>query len=598
MLLKPIDPCSTCLGYNWGRQGYVPASGTGENGVLVVAEAAGEHEAVEGMPLVGKAGHYLWQQLQRAGIDREGFKCHNVLSCRPPENKLHKMSYEADVIASCSPLLDETILSMRRLCAGMGKTFVIVTLGQIAFRRILGLLPKDPILREEYLCYPIYSEKYGAWVIAADHPSYLMRGQNHLVPVLQYAFSRALEIAKDGLTIVTPQYLLDPGPATFSQWVTDYLRILADDPTGTFLSYDIETPYKSGKSEEELANVEEGDDYQILRCSFAYKPNQSVSVPWRAEYLPLIEQLFTSTGAKVGWNSANYDDPRIQRHIPINGDRLDAMLCWHVLNSALDKSLGFVTPFYVRDTGMWKHLSESQPAFYNAKDADMALQNFLGIRADLVKGGLWHVYEKHVVELNRVLTYMSRKGVIRDEVMRSGAEQQLQDLLDVTELQMEAAVPRAARRMKVYKKQPKVMTDDIVAEEQPQPVKVCELCGEIKPGKKHGSVCSGTTILVDFPTKVWLKPLDFKVSKLGLTNYQRSLQHQAITDRITRKTTYDESAMMKLILKYPNDLLYPLILQHRELQKLLSTYIGQTQYAEVFVPDDYVLVKGEKENNR
>ena len=194
MILKP-EHCSTCLGYTWSKTGYVPASGTGENGVLVVAEAAGEHEAIEGMPLVGKVGYNLWQQLSRVGIEREGFKVHNVISCRPPDNKLAKMAYEAEVIAHCAPLLDETISAMQETCRRNGRHLTIITLGQIAFKRILGLGVKDPILREDYLCYPFWSDRYSSWVLAADHPGYIVRGNHHLWPVLQFAFKRALEIA-------------------------------------------------------------------------------------------------------------------------------------------------------------------------------------------------------------------------------------------------------------------------------------------------------------------------------------------------------------------------------------------------------------------
>jgi hypothetical protein len=67
------------------------------------------------------------------------------------------------------------------------------------------------------------------------------------------------------------------------------------------------------------------------------------------------------------------------------------MECWRgtSLNTALPKGLGFVAPFYARRSPMWKHLSDDQPAFYNAVDADMALQCWLGIRRDLKKGDLY-----------------------------------------------------------------------------------------------------------------------------------------------------------------------------------------------------------------
>src|SRR6266853_4156914 len=140
-MLPKIGLCESCVGYNWypAGSGFVPASGSGENGVLVVAEAAGEHEQNEGMPLVGKAGYYTWQNLQRVGIERDGFKIHNVLSCRPPENKLVKMAYQDEAINHCAPFLDRTIKEMQELCKKNGKTFVILTLGRTAFKRIMNL---------------------------------------------------------------------------------------------------------------------------------------------------------------------------------------------------------------------------------------------------------------------------------------------------------------------------------------------------------------------------------------------------------------------------------------------------------------------------
>ncbi len=192
MLLKLAKPdsCRTCVGWAWGSRGYVPADGSGENGVLVVAEAAGEHEAQEGMPLVGKAGHYLFTQLSRVGVEREGLRLHNVLSCRPPENKLVNQPYERAAVDHCAPFLDETIRSLQDTCASNGRNLVIVTLGVPAFRRIMGFDWKNEVLKKDYFCYPFWNETYQAWVIAAPHPSYLMRGNHKLVPILQFAFTR------------------------------------------------------------------------------------------------------------------------------------------------------------------------------------------------------------------------------------------------------------------------------------------------------------------------------------------------------------------------------------------------------------------------
>jgi hypothetical protein len=51
--------------------------------------------------------------------------------------------------------------------------------------------------------------------------------------------------------------------------------------------------------------------------------------------------------------------------------------------------------------------------------------------------------------------------------------------------------------------------------------------------------------------------------------------------------------MKQLMVKYPDDKLYPIILEYRKIQKLASTYVGVTKYKEVVVPIDYKLSAGE-----
>jgi uracil-DNA glycosylase family 4 len=437
---KP-DYCKSCKGCNWsGGRGFVPASGTGDNGVLILGEAAGEHEAQEGQGFVGKAGLYLFQNLQRAGIYREGFKIDNIVHCRPPANKLAGEAYEADVINSCKPYLEATIREMQEKCRQTGKTFTILTLGKVAFKAVMGLDDRNPIMRKDYIAYPFRHEAYQAWVIPAYHPSFLMRGKTELVPILQFATQRALEIADKGLQLATPDYLLDPSAPVFENWVEAFLRAQSLDPS-LILSYDIETPMKQGTDEEEVAK-EDDDDYTILRVSFSYRPNEAVSIPWRADYLPALQNIFKSAKVLCGWNSQGYDRPRIESHMPVLGAELDGMLMWHVLNSALPKGLGFVTPFYVHNTEVWKYLSDAKPAFYNAKDADMALQVILGIKRDLTTNNLWPVFDTHVLKVHEVFHYMSQQGVVLDMEARKAAEERLsKEMIDI-EARMEATIPK------------------------------------------------------------------------------------------------------------------------------------------------------------
>ncbi len=590
MLTKPQHCASCILGcppYGSPR-GYVPPSGTGDNGVLIVLEAAGAEEEQQGLPLMGAAGHYLWQNLKRIGVERDGFRIHNALSCRPPGNKLAKMPYEQEAIAHCSPLLDRTIAEHVAHATGLGRTPVILALGRIAFKRILSYDDKNPIMRADYQCYPHWSERYGCWVVAGDHPSHLMQGSNHKLPILYFAVQRALEIANTGITIERPSYAEDIGNGRFAQWVNDYVTAWKADPENTYLAYDIETPFKSGSDEEEVAK-ESDDDYTILRISFSYAPGIACSVPWDAEHMAGIEYLFSLQNKLVGWNLA-YDSPRVRAQMPIRGTEIDAMLAWHVLNTSMPKGLGFVTPFYVHDTAMWKHLSEAQPAFYNAKDSDMTLRNWLGILRDLKQNNLLDVFEKHVMKLNEVLGYMSGVGVGFDQEARKAAETMLATKLEEIERNIDGSIPQAAKELKVYKKTPSDC-EGLVRVLGTTHTKQCNQCGDKgvtathfksigKKKLKAGGIenpCYGfKSTKVEVETELWARPLEFKISKTSLERYQKVYGHEAIINRKESRVTYDENALKSLRKKYPQDPLYPLIGEFRGTQKLLSTYVGVT----------------------
>lgn len=620
-MLQKLVSCLGCPLYEMpfgSTHGWVGPHGDGSNGVLIIAEAAGKEEAEKGIPLVGRAGQYLFTQLQRAGIERDGFVTHNVLSCRPPDNKLAGMPFEAAAIKHCAPNLDATIASM--------KPKVIFTLGRIAFKRVMGYEDKHPVMRADYLCYPHWNDTYQCWVVAADHPAFLMRGKHNLAGPLQYAAKRALEIAQHGVESESLEYLLDPAPATFQQWVDDYLRRMESAGGDLYLSYDIETPHKSGKDESEIAREDE-DDYTILRISFCYEPGRAVSVPWAAAYMPNIERLFAA-GKGIGWNSSVYDDARIQNQMPMPLVKLDAMLAWHVLNSALPKGLGYVTPFYWPNCKMWKHLADSKPAFYNAKDADAALRCWLGIRRDLAENDQQEVFERHVVQLNEVLSYMSRKGVLLDQTKRLDAERMVAGLLAEVEVGLDAAVPLAARSLKVYKKAPKD-TQGLVQVEGEVKSTSCDACGAVpapalhfksvgkkrlntcrtcgkqrkqhcdldEPGLDHADDCEllhhefkgeienpchgSKAVKVTVPAQLWAKPLEFKISKVGMQRYQSVMGHKAVLSRRERKVTFDENAIQTLMRNYPNDKLYPIIGEQRKLSKLLGTYVGVTENGKV-----------------
>jgi len=240
--------------------------------------------------------------------------------------------------------------------------------------------------------------------------------------------------------------------------------------------------------------------------------------------------------------------------------------------------------------GMWKHLSSDQPALYNAIDADAALGCWLGIRKDLHSNGLWKVYDRHIVQVNRVFQYMSQQGVMLDQTLRREAEDKLKVLLAEANTRMQAAVPMAAHRQQVYKKEPKDTTGLIQVTVDAN-VNVCDRCDCVQPlaahfksiGKKRlkaGEVenpCFGARAIPALRSVGrWAKILPWSLSKVGLEAYQKVMGHKPIIDRKKERVTFDEKAILRLQRQYPKDRLYSTILEFRSIQKLLGTYIGIT----------------------
>jgi len=83
------------------RTQAVPGTGPCPADVMVVGEAPGFNEDVQGKPFVGAAGKLLDKLLERIGLGRDCVYITNVLKCRPPQNR-DPMPNEAE---ACLPYL-------------------------------------------------------------------------------------------------------------------------------------------------------------------------------------------------------------------------------------------------------------------------------------------------------------------------------------------------------------------------------------------------------------------------------------------------------------------------------------------------------------
>ena len=113
--------CSMCE----GRTNIVFGEGNPHAQVMVIGEAPGKNEDLQGRPFVGAAGKFLDELLAAAGLKREDIFIANVLKCRPPSNRNPK----PEEIEACAKFLRQQTQSI--------DPAVIVTLGNFATQFIL-----------------------------------------------------------------------------------------------------------------------------------------------------------------------------------------------------------------------------------------------------------------------------------------------------------------------------------------------------------------------------------------------------------------------------------------------------------------------------
>ena len=145
-----------------GARNFVFADGLAGARVMVVGEAPGREEDLEGRPFVGQAGQLLDRMLAAIGLAREareadrGVYITNVLPWRPPQNR----DPEAGEIAMMRPFVERHI--------ALARPEVVILMGNAACD---ALLQRKGILRLRGQ----WAEALGLPVMPMTHPAYLLR---------------------------------------------------------------------------------------------------------------------------------------------------------------------------------------------------------------------------------------------------------------------------------------------------------------------------------------------------------------------------------------------------------------------------------------
>ena len=152
------DRCSLCQ----TREHAVPGEGSDQPTILVVGEAPGEQEDIQGKPFVGRSGQLLDNMLKAIGHDRHhDVYITNVVKCRPPANR----NPRDEEILACSAFLTHQV----KLLAPKA----ILALGRFAAHALLKTDVSLQKLRQQSHQLTVAGSSIP--VVVSYHPAYLLR---------------------------------------------------------------------------------------------------------------------------------------------------------------------------------------------------------------------------------------------------------------------------------------------------------------------------------------------------------------------------------------------------------------------------------------
>lgn len=139
------------------RNKFVFGVGDPKAEIMLVGEAPGADEDMQGFPFVGRAGQLLNKIIEAGGYKRESVYICNILKCRPPGNR----NPLPEEVEKCKPYLDKQIQLI--------KPKIILALGRVAAESLLRTkLPLNK-LRGKVHNYN------GIKTIVTFHPAALLR---------------------------------------------------------------------------------------------------------------------------------------------------------------------------------------------------------------------------------------------------------------------------------------------------------------------------------------------------------------------------------------------------------------------------------------
>jgi uracil-DNA glycosylase len=165
-----------------GRTQVVFGGGNPDTDLVVVGEAPGASEDLEGLPFVGRSGKLLDRLIHdELGRTRDGFYITNVVKCRPEGNR----DPRPDEVAACRPYLVQQL--------DLIEPSVVLTVGNFASKLLLGTRTGITRLRGAVHPFPGPHAGRSPVIVPTFHPAAALRGGGRVVEDMRLDLRLAAE---------------------------------------------------------------------------------------------------------------------------------------------------------------------------------------------------------------------------------------------------------------------------------------------------------------------------------------------------------------------------------------------------------------------
>ena len=391
--------------------------------LMVIGEAPGYHEdatscscngTVHGIPFQGPSGRILDSMLLAAGSSRSEVFCDNVVTIRPPGNKINKLKELGVTVDQFYPRLFEAIKRIKPNCIlALGNTPLYALTGKSGISKYRGSI--------------LYSSTTGVKVVPTIHPDFLLHSDGDGDEGGSFKYSTRVYMQLDVNRAVTEarsaeydvpkphiQIIRDSGALySFLQKFKSHKRFAVDIESCKSIPNLIAiAPSKDYAVSIQLVNIEEVD-YRI---------------PYRelAQMNYMLAEFFDRDDIEIIGQNFKFDQKKLESVTGIHIRRLfaDTMLLQATVNPEFPKSLAFTTsvytrqPFYKDDGKEFRYGKDPIEQFfiYNGTDACVTFEVFDALIADAREYGIESFFFDYRMKLHDFYMDLEAEGFKTDEV--------------------------------------------------------------------------------------------------------------------------------------------------------------------------------------